>query len=69
MKDKTFIYFLQKHFTKENPQILDDDLPDAFDDWFTELNSQEVADYAEEWGKNLRPADTVSKTREDLPSL
>jgi len=51
MKNKTFENYLQEQFIKTEPQVLDDDLTDAFDNWITDLDVQEVIDYAEAWGK------------------
>jgi len=53
MKNKSFDEYLQaKHF-EENPQILDDDLSEAFDDWIDNLDIQKLIDYAEDWGSKL----------------
>ena len=48
-----FIDFLQRKFLKLEPQVLDDYLPDAFDHWSSTLDTQEVIDFAEEWGVEL----------------
>jgi hypothetical protein len=44
---KTFENYLQDVFYKENPQLLDDDMPDAFDNWISGLDSNDVIEYAE----------------------
>lgn len=48
-KYQTFEEFLkEKHM--EDYHGTDDDAPDAFDHWITQLDTQEVMDFAEEWG-------------------
>ena len=42
MNKPGFETFLQEKHYEENPMLLDDDLPDAFDSWVADL---EVADY------------------------
>ena len=48
-----FENYLQDEFTKRNPQILDDDLPDAFDSWIAELQADELIEHAEKWKSQL----------------
>lgn len=33
------------------PLVLDDDLPDAFDQWVSELDVDEVIRHAQSWGR------------------
>lgn len=49
----SFEDFLKDKHYEENPTILDDDLPDAFDDWLGNLDGHEYIRYADEWGKKL----------------
>lgn len=46
-----FETFLQDKFMKEEPQILDDDLPDTFDTWLTALQADDFIKYGNEYGK------------------
>lgn len=46
---ETFEQFLARRHMLENPMILDDDLPDAFDMWLAGLDVSEVMVYAEKW--------------------
>ena len=46
---QSFDEFLQDKFSDRFPQILDDDLPDAYADW--ELDSEELMEYAEKYGE------------------
>jgi hypothetical protein len=43
-------FLMEKHF-EENPELLDDMLPDAFTEWLQELDAEEMIKYAYEWGK------------------
>jgi len=49
-----FEEFLQKEFMKEEPQILDDDLPDAFDGWVANLDISECIEYADKWMEEFK---------------
>lgn len=49
-KYQSFEDFLEdKH--GEDYMGTDDDMPDAYENWMSNLDVQEVIDYAEEWGK------------------
>lgn len=51
-KRQTFEDFLQeKH--GEDYHGTDDDMPDAYDYWSSNLDVQQVCDYAQEWGNTL----------------
>lgn len=45
----------------ESYGVLDDDMPDAFDTWCSELDVQQVMDYAENYGMLM-----YSKAQQDL---
>lgn len=49
METQTFEDYLQEQFILSEPQILDDDIPDAFNDWLVDLAIDEIIDYAEKW--------------------
>ena len=49
---KTFEEYLEEEFAKDY-RGLDDDMPDSLDTWMSNLDVQEVIDYAEEWGSEL----------------
>ena len=53
MKEYTFERFLEERFA---PQYhgADDDMEDAFEVWLSRLDVQEVMDYAERWGTELK---------------
>ena len=44
-------FLVEKH--SEQYVGLDDDMPDDFDDWLSMLESYEMYDYAEEYGKKV----------------
>ena len=44
---KTFEEFLIEKCFEESPQILDDDRPDFFDAWLSDLTADEILHYAE----------------------
>lgn len=52
-KEVDFEYYLQEKFTEEEPQVLDDDIPDRFNDWLEQLDIQEVIDYAQEYAEKI----------------
>lgn len=47
----TFEQFLADVHTDLYPQILDDDLPDTFDTWLAELDSEEYLKWGEIYGQ------------------
>ena len=53
MKILNFEGYLQEQFFKEEPQILDDNFPDAFNDWIIGLDAQQFLDYGDAYGKFL----------------
>jgi len=44
---RTFIDYLAEKHAEENPTILDDDMPDAFDDWMAELEQEYLIKHAD----------------------
>ena len=50
MKYKTFEDFLKVKFVEAHPKILDDDLPDAFEEWLVDkLLVNDFIDFADEY--------------------
>lgn len=47
----TFEKFLENRFDLISEGILDDDLEDAYNDWVSNLDVQEIMEYAELYGK------------------
>lgn len=61
MEFQKFIDFMTDLFLKENPTCLDDDFPDAFDDWLADQSVDYWLECAQEWGDMIQ-----SKMRETL---
>jgi hypothetical protein len=47
MKERTFEDFLQERHSELYPMVLDDDLPDSFDNWLGELDGEDYIKYAD----------------------
>ena len=65
MSKPGFEDFLQdKHF-EENPMHLDDDLPDAFDNWVADLEVEDYERYYDEWkGRTRTPIENIKELKE-----
>lgn len=48
-----FESYLQEICFKENPQVLDDDMPEFFDQWLAGLDVDELIKYGDEHGKQM----------------
>jgi hypothetical protein len=53
---KTFNMFLEDIFTKTHPEVLDDDGPDALDNWYSNLDIDEVIKYGNLYGFEMLQA-------------
>jgi len=51
MKSKTFEEFMQEMHYKVFPMVLDDDLPDHFNDWLGSLDGEDYMRCAEQYGR------------------
>lgn len=51
MKQRTFENFLQDIFMELQPGFLDDDLPDAFNAWLGNKDTDEIMEWAELYGR------------------
>ena len=47
---ETFEDFLKRTHMEDEPTVLDDDLPDAFDAWLEDLGIELMIAYADKWG-------------------
>jgi hypothetical protein len=45
-------FLKQKHY-EEHPMLIDDDLPDAFDNWLGEIDGEDYMKYGQEYGEYL----------------
>ena len=50
---KTFNEYLEKICFEENPTVLDDDMPDFFDNWVSELDGEQLIELAQKWGDEI----------------
>lgn len=50
MKYKDFEDFLQYYHSENYPEILDDDLPDAYNDWISEFTEDDWIRLANKYG-------------------
>lgn len=50
---ETFEKYLENVCFEDNPMVLDDDMSDFFDNWLSNLDVQEVMDYAQKWGEEI----------------
>ena len=60
-KEDTFEQFLQAKHQELHPEILDDDLPDAFDLWLYELVPHNFVEYADRFANERQ-----RKEREEI---
>lgn len=49
----SFENYLKDIHAKQAQMVLDDDMPDDFDQWLTDLQVDEVIAFAEKWGETL----------------
>ena len=78
MKYKTFEDFLKVKFAELNPQVLDDDMPDAYDNWlFNVVDKCYIIKYADEyaaiqkqeivgWIEKMKCKDKCHTNRDDM---
>jgi hypothetical protein len=57
-----FEAWLQETHQAEHPTILDDELPDAFSDWVSNLEGWEITEYAKTYVKEMNVAEQISET-------
>lgn len=50
---KTFEKYLEDICFKINPSVLDDDMPDFFDNWLGELDGEDYIKWAEIFGEKM----------------
>lgn len=57
MKYKNFEDYMQEMFMQEEPCLLDDDLPDAFDAWVCELDADSWLAYGDKYAAIVKGQD------------
>lgn len=50
----SFEDFLKEYHCKNSPEVLDDDLPDAYEAWVSELEPVEIMELAEKYGRAIK---------------
>jgi len=50
---KTFENYLEDICFEENPTILDDDMPDFFENWLCDLDNNVCLELAQKWGDDM----------------
>ena len=49
VEEKEFYDYLSAYFSRNNPEILDDELPDSTSDWIGELTISEIIEHLEDF--------------------
>lgn len=57
LQSKSLEEWLEYQHMEENPTLLDDDLPDAFSDWISELTEEQLEAYATRYGQDVAKRD------------
>jgi hypothetical protein len=67
---KTFNIFLEEIFIKMHPEVLDDDGPVALDNWYSNLDVDEVIRYGNLYGfEMLQAGKQEMKDAEEIPQF
>ena len=53
MRYKDFEDYLMEKFIEENPEYLDDDIPDAFANWCSEVEVDEMIERADDYAQEI----------------
>ena len=51
---KTFEQYLEDQCFELHPEILDDDMPDFFDNWLGDQDVESLLVYSEGWGRHIK---------------
>ena len=68
MKYRDFEQYLQFKFLEDEPQVLDDDIPDAYESWIVEQDIDDVIKWADEYG-NEKFMDGIESARDILNDI
>lgn len=66
MNHKDFEDFLQDKFIRNNPMVLDDDVPDAFSEWLEDIDVNDLIKFADQYAKKIDCSNMTHK--KDVPS-
>jgi len=51
---KSFEQYLEDQCFELNPEVFNDDMPDFFDNWLEELDTESLLIYSEGWGRHIK---------------
>jgi len=51
---KTFEEYLEEICFEFHTEVLDDDMPDFFENWLGDLNTADLLIYSEGWGRHIK---------------
>ena len=51
---KSFAQYLEDQCFELHPEILDDDMPDFFDNWLGDQDIESLLIYSEGWGRHIK---------------
>ena len=51
---KSFAQYLEDRCFELHPELLDYDMPDFFDNWLEDQNTESLLIYAEGWGRHIK---------------
>ena len=51
---KTFEQYLEDRCFELHPELLDDDMPDCFDNWLGDQDIESLLVYSEGWGRHIK---------------
>ena len=63
----TFIDYLKQQHMLDNPELLDDDLPDAFDNWLSTMEQDVLIQHAEDMVKQCYRK--ITELKEEIHNL
>ena len=54
LEERCFEQYLEERCFELHPEILDDDMPDFFDNWLVEQSIKTLLIYSEGWGRHIK---------------
>lgn len=69
MKHKDFEDYLQDKFIRENPSVLDDDVPDAFSEWLADADVSDVIRWADAYARHCFSEGMLSGQRTTVQAI
>ena len=69
MKSPTFEDFLRERHAELFPTVLDDDMPDHFDNWLGQLDGEEYMEFAQAYGDQAYNLGTLHGYRDGVGDI